>query len=413
MALATVCLPFVGCGLEPAGSAPASTSEGTTSSSSSTNSSGSAGAGGMASAGSSGSGAMAGAGGMGGNGGVECVDDGQGSCEPWWNKNYTLRRRIVVTPAGNPQAVTDFPWLIRIDATHIDYAKTSAQGADLRFVAADGKTLLAHEIEAWNVNNTSYVWVRLPNIPAEGTGEVTIWMYYGNSVDNLPKPHAPSDTWNPGFVSVHHLHNSFADSTSGNHDGMSPTAPTSTAGQIANGMSFDGFDDQINLPKEADFDFNTNMTVSAWVAVKNFTKDWQSLVTKGDNSWRIQRLGQSNSLAFATSSPGGPNDNFGGTVNLVDNTFHHIVIVYNGAKKRIYDNGALDVEKDFTLDILKNNYEVCIGNNLQYADRQFEGQMDEVRISDVPRPASWVALEYNNVMKDQMTAWSNDQVPPP
>lgn len=356
---------------------------------------------------------MAGAGGMGGNGGVECVDDGQGSCEPWWNKNYTLRRRIVVTPAGNPQAVTDFPWLIRIDATHIDYAKTSAQGADLRFVAADGKTLLAHEIEAWNVNNTSYVWVRLPNIPAEGTGEVTIWMYYGNSVDNLPKPHAPSDTWNPGFVSVHHLHNSFADSTSGNHDGMSPTAPTSTAGQIANGMSFDGFDDQINLPKEADFDFNTNMTVSAWVAVKNFTKEWQSLVTKGDNSWRIQRLGQSNSLAFATSSPGGPNDNFGGTVNLVDNTFHHIVIVYNGAKKRIYDNGALDVEKDFTLDILKNNYEVCIGNNLQYADRQFEGQMDEVRISDVPRPASWVALEYNNVMKDQMTAWSNDQVPPP
>jgi hypothetical protein len=78
---------------------------------------------------------------------------------PWWDVNWTRRQQLTFNNAASTQNLVDFPVLIALDNTRIDYSLTQNQGQDLRFFDADG-TPLAYEIESWNESGTSYVWVR-------------------------------------------------------------------------------------------------------------------------------------------------------------------------------------------------------------------------------------------------------------
>ena len=55
----------------------------------------------------------------------------------------------------------DFPVLVKLDSSRVDYSQTQDNGEDLRFYDADG-TLLSHEIETWNESGDSFVWVKVP-----------------------------------------------------------------------------------------------------------------------------------------------------------------------------------------------------------------------------------------------------------
>jgi len=374
------------------------------------------GAGGQ-SATSSSAGGAGGAGGIGGGGGAGggCVDNGEGSCEPWALQGFLRRIRIQIQTTGVKEELADFPWLLIFDDTRIDYTKTLMGGDDLRFVDAAGAPL-SHDVEQWSKGNKSYVWVRIPKVPVEGQGPVTIWMYYNNDTAKAPTKAEEEATWNMNFVSVHHLHAGLNDATSGKHDGTSTSAPTQATGKIAGARDFDGSNNHIILPKEADYDFTTQMTISAWVSVDSFSKTWQAIVTKGDSAWRMHRDNTSPHLGFGwTPDDNSINKNFGGATDiLVNATWHHVAIVANGGTKLIYVDGAEDAKQTNTTGIKLNDWDVCIGDNREAQNRFFDGKIDEVRISKVPRSPSWLMLEHATVEKNsQYTAYSQEQVSPP
>ncbi|NND90634.1 MAG: DUF2341 domain-containing protein, partial [Granulosicoccus sp.] len=79
----------------------------------------------------------------------------------WWNTNWSARQNLTFNNSAQTENLTDFPILVVLNSGNIDYSKTQDNGADLRFIDADG-TILAHEIETWNESGDSYVWVKIP-----------------------------------------------------------------------------------------------------------------------------------------------------------------------------------------------------------------------------------------------------------
>ena len=75
--------------------------------------------------------------------------------------------------------LTDFQVLVRLSAdiegfSYSDFRQDN--GADLAFLDGD-KNLLAHEIDTWNIEGESLVWVKIPAFQ-RGT---KIYMVYGNA----------------------------------------------------------------------------------------------------------------------------------------------------------------------------------------------------------------------------------------
>lgn len=99
--------------------------------------------------------------------------------KPWLN-GFSYRTKIVLNNAGVLQATGPTPLLITLPA-NFRYAATATDqsGRDIRFTAADGKTLLPYVFETWSFGETSRMWVRVPGIPVAGT-PAEIYLYYGN-----------------------------------------------------------------------------------------------------------------------------------------------------------------------------------------------------------------------------------------
>ena len=99
------------------------------------------------------------------------------------------------------ETLTDFPALVRLSSAieGFDYAEfRQADGGDLRFFGSDG-ALLAHEVDTWDTNGVSTVWVKVPSLNAT----TTITAKYGSDAPGTAR--AASEVWENGYVGVWHL----------------------------------------------------------------------------------------------------------------------------------------------------------------------------------------------------------------
>ncbi len=106
-------------------------------------------------------------------------------------------------PRSEP--LTNFPVLVVLgtNVPGFSYASFLAPTSDeLRFKASDGVTDLPYEVEKWDTDGSSYVWVRVP-VFTNGCSIIARW---GNP--NLTEPPAGEGTgavWSNGYIGVWHL----------------------------------------------------------------------------------------------------------------------------------------------------------------------------------------------------------------
>ncbi len=100
--------------------------------------------------------------------------------DPWWDASWTRRIKLTINNASRAENLVNFPILVALNEPRITYADFKAGGDDIRFVDADGTTVLNYEIEKWDTGGTSPLWVRIPQIDAS-SGLDYIYMYYKNS----------------------------------------------------------------------------------------------------------------------------------------------------------------------------------------------------------------------------------------
>lgn len=324
---------------------------------------------------------------------------------------WQARRQITFNNASRAENLQDFPVLVRLDASTIDYRLTQDAGQDLRFVDGDG-TVLAHEIERWDENGMSLVWVRVPTITASTNGDF-IWMYYGNA--SAADGQNAGGVWTGGYDAVYHLGENaiasgdlLADSSSHNFHGTNFES-LNTAGMVGFGQEFDGVDDRIDLGANRAFLRGTSAaTLSAWIAPDVVSGRRQIVGVSHGGSNTQSRA----SIELLDQNIVVQGRDFDAGINLLNTVvtngnpltagaWHHVaaVIDYAGNSIKIYVDGVQQTT-DGLVAFLNgdtpntNPQSAAIGSDEDLSTAYYDGKADEVRIESAARSAQWINAQY-------------------
>jgi len=223
---------------------------------------------------------------------------------------------------------------------------------------------------------------------------------------------SPADTITDGLVgywALDDVFGSFASDRSGNgNHGTISTGSTPlwqpTGGKINGALLFDGNGGYVNCGNDPDFNLSYGLTVTAWIKVNAFTKDWQAIVTKGDSAWRLHRYSNTNFIDFACTGLSGGNYDWGSTVwgstSVNDGQWHHVAGVYDYSASRVYlyVDGYTDGPNSVRIGyggISTNGFNVCIGENAERRGRYWNGLIDDVRIYPIALTATQILSMAN------------------
>ncbi|MCL5281370.1 MAG: PA14 domain-containing protein, partial [Planctomycetes bacterium] len=152
-------------------------------------------------------------------------------------------------------------------------------------------------------------------------------------------------------------------------------------GKIGGALEFDGDGDFVDCGNAAPLNIRDEITLACWIKIASFTRNWEAIIAKGDNSYRMSRSATTgNSIHFGLNGPTGGNLNANKIVT--DNEWHHVALVYDGANKIIYLDGIEDARVASTGQISVSTYNLHIGDNSQQANRGLKGVVDDVRLYD-------------------------------
>lgn len=171
------------------------------------------------------------------------------------------------------------------------------------------------------------------------------------------------------------------------------------------GFSFGGPDGYINISDSPSLDITQNISISAWF--KSSDKyERQVIVAKtagGDNTWLLEYdWGDVNFYLNA----GGTASDLVAPTEIDEDTWCHVVAVYNGSKRMIYLNGVLDASISDSGSINLNNRSVTIGDWSSH-DRQFYGFIDEVMIFSRGLSSDEVKALYNSKVSNYARTFTN------
>ena len=311
---------------------------------------------------------------------------------PGWQHSGSMF--ILTTPEGAnlPASATvkDFPVLVRLNKDFFDFGNAKADGADLRFSTKNGEPL-AYQIDEWDlVGGTAAVWVRIPVI--QGNTRQEIKLHWGKADAASESNGKAVFNESNGYLSVFHLGDAAKDEVGSLE--VKDTGTTATAGIVGGARHFpgkagvSGGDKIATLPtgasphsSEAWFRTSTpNSTIVGWGNEQAYGKVVMQFISPP----RI-----SMDCYFSRGSVASE-----GRIALGEWT--HVVHTYQENESLVYVNGQLagSNTKDHVPMAIKSPARFWIGG--WYDNYTFVGDLDEVRISKVTRPAEWVRLQYEN-----------------
>jgi len=300
--------------------------------------------------------------------------------------------------------LTDFPVLLVLSNgvggssfNFGTYPFLSTNGYDLRIYTNEAGTGagLNYEIERWDTNTASYVWVQVPELLSNGTS--VVWAKWGDTENSGQLPCTTNGaTWGNGFTGVWHLKETSGahqDSTSNlfNSTTISVALQGSATGMVDGADCLNGSAQRVIVPA---LNLNAN-TVTITACVNGHQNaDWVGIVCSraGDTKAGILSVGNNvrynwndstytwvSGLAIPTDQPAYlalavSANNAVGYVNgsAASNTVAHAIEEFNG-------------ETDFGLD----RYDTSV--------RRWIGVIDEVRISKATRSGNWLWAEWMNM----------------
>jgi len=174
------------------------------------------------------------------------------------------------------------------------------------------------------------------------------------------------------------------DEVGGNDAILENGATFTSAGVYGNSAKFDGVDDYadagfLNVSGKA-------LTIALWFKADDFGVSDARLISKAtdvaEQAHYFMLSTFNNTLRFRLKTADGNTATLiAGSGSLKTQTWYHAAAVYNGSSMKIYLNGQEigSISKSGSL-ATSNNTPVWIGNNPLFADRAFDGNIDEVRI---------------------------------
>lgn len=323
--------------------------------------------------------------------------------------SWSKRRAISLT--GPATTLSNFPVLVALDSTRIDYATTAAGGTDLRFTLDDG-TALPYEIENWDSAGTSHVWVTLPTYTAY-PAQTRIWMYHGNPA--AANAQNASATWGTSHIGVWHLDGDAVDSSGGARNGTN-TGATGATGLSGRAMAFTGTSTYIRLPDTMISD-KTTATFEAWV--KTSSSD-AGVIGWGNSAYPAAPASYVPTFYFGNDGLLRAEQWHGASTPITtpsaqnNDEWKHLVLVVEPNSQSLYVNGTLIQTSAVTASTTSNtaNYIGLAFTSSWPATagswRGLTGLVDEVRFSNVARSSAWVQQTYQS-MRDLVAFYGPEE----
>jgi biopolymer transport protein ExbB len=308
----------------------------------------------------------------------------------WWNNDWKYRKEIGfdLSPTGADIAATpqDVPVLVRLSLANFSYFNdTKADGSDFRVVAGDDKTPLKSHFEKYDPQNQmALLWVRVPQIMG-GAKSDKIYAYYGNP--DAPGAGAVADLYDAQQVLVL----SFAettglpqDSTAYKNNPSQSTAVLTPAALIAGGAKFSG-KESITIPATASLRLlpNQGFSASAWLRIEQPQQAAVFALIDGSKSVELDVEG---SKLVAHAAFGAAPATVAATTDLSMNQWHHVAVTAAGGKLTLYLDGLPVGSAPVTLEEIGGSFTVGAAGGAKF----LSGDIDEVEVSKVARPAEWI-----------------------
>ena len=143
-------------------------------------------------------------------------------------------------------------------------------------------------------------------------------------------------------------------------------------------LELDGDGDYVDCGAPPQFDITEQITFTYWIKAVALDKSWNTVLSRGDTSWRSSRAGTNN---FMEAAVGGTSGNYlYGVTPVDDDKWHHVGAVYDGVTFYLYVDGKLDASEESTGNIAVSSYPLLIGENAEATGRFWTGLIDEVMI---------------------------------
>jgi autotransporter-associated beta strand protein len=315
---------------------------------------------------------------------------------------YSKKIYINTSGMGLNNYVVNFPLLVRLDATKMNFSQAQASGQDIRFSKADG-THFRYEKEQWDTTNKkAALWVLVDTV-FQNNATQYIKMYWGKSdaVDNS-NSNAVFDTAN-GFAGVWHFSpesgtDTLRDATINGFTLTNVNTMPITTLPIALGRTLNGSNQRCYANDATALKQTGNLTLSAWInhAALPATTTAMGMVSKNTAEYRFADTTYS-SNNYLSMHVGGTLYTSTAATGFATGTWYHAAASLDAAHDTLlfYTNGAK----------LGNTITSATGapasgtNALNVGDDQssnwFNGSMDEVRLEKVFRNPDWINLCYN------------------
>lgn len=305
---------------------------------------------------------------------------------------WTRRIDLAVAAAAIDVDLADQPVLVRLTSADLA-AHAQPDGSDLRFTAADGSTLLDHDLEAWDpLTGTLDAWVRVPQLSA--TTDTSLRLYYG-ALD-APRRERPRQVW-PGEAAWHLERDpagaapTLDDHGPGAHDGLAFGDPVLVGTASGPAVALDGSADRFETAPIGSV--GAVLSVSAW-----FEADVLSpapvLVAQGDptSSTGVFELGlwpdTPNAAAGRIRLRAGTTtvEVVGGSIGV--GGWHHLAATWDGATVILYLDGTPVGTAPLAGVITADAQPVVLGASAA-GDGAFTGRLGDARLA----PTAWSAAE--------------------
>ena len=316
----------------------------------------------------------------------------------WYNNDWKYSKKIVIDHTKISANLTNFPVLYYNVSTDLKHALSN--GYDFIFVDSTNSSKYNHEIESFDsATGTLVAWINVTRLSK--TIDTTIWMYYGNP--SAANQQNKAGTWDSNYVGVWHMNDAttstVSDSTASNNLGTKLSANNpleSTSGKMARCQDFSsdyvqkasGF---VNPPVDAG-------TYECWFNKDSYVLNAGLIELGSSNDRNVFYTSADGTLSLYLSNLG----NGGGnrqyyTRAYTTGVWYHAVAVfkYSTDVYEIYVNG-----------VASGNVPVAQGGTpaFTYAiwgsqagpSGYFDGRIDEMRVSNSVRNASWINTSYLN-----------------
>lgn len=324
---------------------------------------------------------------------------------------YGRTTTLVCSGYSGASSLVNFPVLVKFATNRVDqfyYQDFKVNASDLRFTDSDGNEI-PYEIDTWNTNGTSVVWVSAPSL----TSATTLHAYWNNAAATKPAYSTNGTVWaGNSYVSVWHLNesiNPIIDSTTNKINGTRGSAMYASASGLMGGAQLGSsslssyIETSVCYSKFASI---SNFTFSGWVKGSPSLNGQRLLSSKiiysdngldifsiknADNSYSIGARGSGNALRIDHPL----------AATGLSNTWLHLAFVYNNTAISLYTNGCF--VKSGTIDVAKaTSYPLTIGAfaGNRATDGSYPGLMDEFRIRNGVSASDWIKAEYDTVKSD-------------